>query len=239
MTSVQDSIHNDWESDILEQFDSYAREYDFPMLNNVYFYNADARLTAFRSSSEWLIVFQEIALSQKHGFINSISAYGNKIDKTGTQQAITVISGLPSKPIWDDDNNFLLDKWDFEMVINGAVRHFTPSPEDYKRAKIDVHSNMPAPVQVLRFLSSILSNGLFIKDDELLYICDRAGSDLEKFIQLEDWYHPDIAADELPSHSVCLRNLARAIAINDKNVYVCPKDRLNTHWSNWDQLYPI
>lgn len=235
MTSVKVS-HSNWEFDILQQLDSYAEEYDFPMLNNVYFYNADIRLTAFRNSSEWLIVFEEIAVSEKqYAFVNSVSAYGNKIEKAGAQQAITVISEVPGKPIWDENRNFLLDRWNFDVVINGKIRNFTPSPKDYKRAKVDVESNIKVPAQILSLLTFLIPNEFFLTDGRLLEICDRTNSNLEKFIQMEDWYHPNIADDELPSQSECLRSLALAIARNDQDLYTCPEEALNTHWSNWEE----
>jgi hypothetical protein len=233
MTSVKGSNSN-WENDILEQMDSYAKEYDFPMLNNIYFHNADVRLTAFRDSSEWLIVFEEIALSKKqYSFINSVSAYGNKIEKPGPQQAITIIAESPGKPIWEDNRNFLLDQWNFEVVINGEIKRFTPSPEDYNKAKIDVESNMEVSAKILRLLTFIIPNEFFMSADRLIEICARTNSNLENFIQIEDWYHPDIADDELPSQSECFQNLALAIARNDQDLYTCPEESINTHWSNW------
>jgi len=62
---------NGWYRTILEQLDDYAKEYDFPMLNNCYFDFTDIHLTVFRNSEEWLIVFEEIGVSKKtYAFTN-------------------------------------------------------------------------------------------------------------------------------------------------------------------------
>jgi len=223
-----------WQAEILEQLDTYAKDYDFPMLNNIYFHNADVRLTAFRNSSEWLIVFEEICVSKKQcSFINSVSAYGNKIQKPGTQQAITIISENPDIPIWDDNRNFLLDPWNCTVVINGELKNFTPSREDYSRARIDVESDLEVSAKILRLLTYKIPNEFFQTDKKLLEICGRTNLNLNKFIQIYDWYHPDIADDELPSQSVCLESLSLAIERNEKNLYRCPEDSFNTHWSHW------
>ncbi len=231
--SLARASHDEWESDILEQLDNYAKEYDFPMLNNAYFLNADVRLTAFRGSSEWLLVFQEILLSEQHGFVNSVSTYGNRVSNPGTQQAIPALSAPPNHSIWDGDRQFLLDQFDFEVVVGDNIRHFTPSREDYRRAGVDVDSDMPVPAQVLRLVAHLAPDDLFTADEKLLELCGRIDADVEKFMQLEDWHHPDIADDELPSGSECFQTLALAIARDDKSLYSCPENNVNTHWSNW------
>ena len=224
-----------WESEILDQLDRHAEEYDFPMLNNVYFGNADVRLTAFRSSSEWLILFQEIAVSYKQtSFVNAVSAYGNKLGTPGTQQAVAVISAFPESPMWDYNNNFLLNLYDFEVIIGGRARNFTPSQEDYRVAGIDVESNMETSAKVLRLLTYLIPGELFMQDDQLLGICGKNKSDLRKFLQIEDWCHPDLADDELPSQSICFQSLATAIAENNESLYACSEDGWNTHWSHWE-----
>lgn len=233
--AANESIANHWESEILDQLDNYAREYNFPILNNVSFHNADVRLKVFRSSSEWLIIFEEIALFQEYTFIDSVSAYGNKIEKPGLQIGIDdFILEAPGHLIWDNAGKFLLDKWSFEILINGQHRRFEPSSEDYANAKIDVKSKTPEPAKILRLLTFLMPNNLFMTDNRILDICGRTNCKLERFLLLDDWYHPNIADDELPSQSICLQNLAIAISRNDPNLYSCPPEMLNTHWSNWE-----
>jgi hypothetical protein len=41
---------------ILKDLDKHAREFNFPVLDNAYVEFAAARLTAFRSDKDWLLV---------------------------------------------------------------------------------------------------------------------------------------------------------------------------------------
>lgn len=231
-----ESNNNEWKTQILQQLDYFAQEYDFPMLDNIYNENADIRLTTFRSSTEWLLVFEEIALYKEHLFVNSLSAFGNKIIDSGIHEGIdNIISEVPGVPIWDESNKFLLSKWDFELVINGQEVKLTPTIEDYKNAGIEVNNTVSDPLKILRLLTFLMPEKFFLTDSEILKICGRENSGLKIFIQLHSWYHPNIANDELPSDSVCFQSLAEAVSKNDKSLYSCPESMNNTHWSNWNQ----
>lgn len=222
-------------SQILRQLDRYAEEFDFPMLDNVYVQLADVRLTAFRSPSEWLIVFEEVCLFQSHTFMNAVSAYGNKVEEPGAQLAVDdVITPAPGHPIWDDEGNFMLDPTNFEIQINGQTQSFTPSREDYERASLDLDSDVPDAVNILRLLTAQMPDQFLLDDARLLEICGRNDASLHRVLQLDDWYHPDVAADELPSENDCFRSLAKAIVEDDASSYSCPEESFNTHWSNWE-----
>jgi hypothetical protein len=164
----------DFESDILQQLDDYATEYDFPMLNNIYFLNADIRLTVFKNDSEWLMIFEEIAFDIKQkSFINSVSAYGNQIEQPGTQTAVDIISEIPRKLMWDEDGNFTINLYDFEVIINNEIKHFALSSNDYHLAGIDTESKMEKPAKILRLLTFIYPNQFFLSEEQLLGICGK------------------------------------------------------------------
>lgn len=44
--------------EILALLDREAKEYNFPMPDNISSYNAGMRLTGFRSDEEWLLLFE-------------------------------------------------------------------------------------------------------------------------------------------------------------------------------------
>jgi hypothetical protein len=236
--NTNDHQTSDWEHEILHQLDEYAGKYNFPMLDNLYIHNADIRLTVFRSNLEWLMIFQEIAYSERHGFVNDISAYGNKISNAGIQRGLTLASTVFGDSIFDDLGKCALDRYRIELKIRGNVLKLSPSKEDYERAGIHAESSTGSSIseciQILRLLTFLRPEEFFISDKELLDLCGRTDDGLEKFIQLEDWYHPDISSDELPSQSQCFQSLARAIARNDKKLYRCPPELWNTHWTNWE-----
>lgn len=227
----------DWEERILEQMDREAAEYHFPMLNNVYLRGADVRLTVYANVSEWLVVFQQIAVMEERDFVNVVSAYGNQISKPGTQQVVLVVEAPAGGRIRDENEHLSLDMWDFTIVIKGLVRHFAPTAKDYADAGVDIDDDAPASAKILRLLAAQIPEDLFLSDDQLLRICDRFEAGLNKFLQLEDWRHPDLADDELPSQSPCLRSLAHALSVNDPDLYECSANSFNTHWSIWEDMY--
>jgi hypothetical protein len=230
------SISTGWKSEILSQLDKAALEYQFPIFNNVNYPAAGMRLTAFRDDAEWLIVFEKVAYSDAEGtFLNMIYAYGNKLAKPGfqAQSVRRVVKEVPSDPIWDDEMNFLLDMSNFSLLINGSIRQFSPSEDIYNKAKINLNDDSDSALKVLRLIMYFIPDEVFSNDDELLAACNRAN--IPKFIQLNEWHHPDVLKGELPSHSVCFQTLAQAIAENKIELFSCPEE-INTHWSCWEYI---
>ena len=229
----------EWEEEILGQMDREAAEYRFPMLNNAYLRGADIRLTAFSGASEWLIVFQQIGVMEERDFENVVFAYGNRLATPGLQKSVSLVGPPPGGRIRDEDGYLKLDPWDFTISIRGQVRHFRPGKEDYAAAGVDVGGDAPTLAKILRLLAAQAPEELFLPDDELRQLCGRAGGTLKRFLQLEDWYHPDLADDEPPSMSPCLRSLAHALAMDDAGLYECPAPGFNTHWSRWEEIYRV
>ncbi len=95
------------------------------------------RLKVFRSSLEWLIVFEEIALTNDHSFMDLVFAYRSNIERPGCQQVVSLVSETQADPMWNDNHQFLLDRWKFELVINGRLSRFSPSSKDYSDVGID------------------------------------------------------------------------------------------------------
>lgn len=213
--------------EILHQLDLCAQDYNFPVLNNIYIQNADIRLTVFRNSQEWLIVFEEIGYSQKHSFINDISAFGNKLVKLGTQQAIPIIN-------LDENREILTDILQFKVRIYDTEYQVDLSEDELKKSGVLVDpQKVLEPIQILRFLTSKIPDKIFLSEVRLLEICNRQNKNLKKFIRLDDWNHPNIADDEKPSQNRCFQSLAKAIEKNIPGLYKCSEEDFNTHWSIW------
>jgi len=223
------------ERDILGQLDARDRDLDFPGLANVNYPLATARLTAFRGPDEWLIAFEIIAYAVKEGgFVNVVFAYGNRLEEPGWQTQIPVVTPAPNQPIWDRKGEFLLDLSDFQVEVRGSKQTFSPTANDYARAGIRPDSEMAPPLQLIRFLAYLRPGQLFLTDSELLEAVGAKDSKAQRFLQLDDWRHPDATEDERPSTSPCLRTLAKALAAGNASLYECSDQAKNTHWSNWD-----
>jgi hypothetical protein len=229
----------EWEKEILEKLDEAAEQFMFPGPPNEYYPHADLRLTAFRSPSEWLLVFEVPLFSRKDNeFQTVVSAYGNKLEEQNYQGHDVLVTGPEGSSLWDDDE-FVLDKFDFEVEVDGKARHFKPSQADYEKAEIDTgDETMEDPLQVLRFIAHKSPDSMFLSDDRLLEIVERSDADLKRFLKLDDWQQPDPVEEERPSDLECWRSLAKALAENDKKLYSCPKKSFNTHWTNWRDEEP-
>jgi hypothetical protein len=51
-------------------------------------------------------------------------------------------------------------------------------------------------------------------------------------LNLDQWYHPDLAGDEMPSGNETFQLIAKVLCSGDPSHYK-PTNKPNTHWSNW------
>lgn len=253
-----------WETQILKQLDKSFREGSFPHLStDEHGAYARSRLTAFRSSEEWLIVIEILAYVDEAGmFMDMVYAYGNKVKSPGFQvkprpshnwllrKASRPRLSLPVEVFvpspgehFTEENEWLPDLFNFEIVLHGQVRRFTPTRDLYHQVGIDLDQplsqnvNLDRYIQILRLLSYLIPEELFLPDDLLLRSLDRPIT-LSKLLQVYDeWHCPDPMAKELPSSTLCFQSLARAIAHNRPDLYECPPHLVNTHWSQWPNYF--
>ena len=61
---------------------------------------------------------------------------------------------------------------------------------------------------------------------------ERVPADLPRIFQLEEWHHPDLAGDELPSRSRTFQIIAMVLETGDADQYR-PVEEPNTHWRFW------
>lgn len=219
--------HPEWSDEILSQLDAKAREYDFPVLNNVYFCFLGVDLRAFRSDSEWLIAFQLIVLEETD-IVDSIYAFGNRLKKVGHQYSITAIPHAKEVLVVKADTAYSV-----VTEVHGRSCEFSFDAAEWnpRGATIDDPESM---AHVFRLAFAKYRSNFLISDADLLRYVGRVSSDVERFASLTGWIHPDIAGEdeELPSTSPSFRVLAEALASG-----VAPRtphlvdDNLN--WARW------
>ncbi len=221
---------------ILEILDKGAITYDFPMFDNNYFYFGKAKLTLYRNCNEWLTVFQRLSFSLKaKEFTNTIAAFGNCIEENGIVLIEPIICESSNDKMFKDDYTFLLNPLNFKVIIKGAEREFRPTKSDYEELGININNiKMPNEAKIVRYLAYTIPKELFFTDQELLKICKVKAEDIKVFLELNDWCHPDLINDEMPSENSCFRSIAVALEKNDPSLYQCPEKEYNTHWSNWE-----
>ena len=231
-----------WETEVLEQWNDPSLA--FPAIPPADWGYARARLTVFRSLTEWLTIFEIVGFdSEANSCLNQVVVFGNNIKRSLRQFSELVLSPLRSTPSYPDfnedaDGNILIHPLEFAVELRGYPQQFSFLETDYDRLGIDLtkrtSGQIDAAVKVLRLLTYIVPEQVFIPNEVLL---DRFGkpSNWVPFLQIYNWYHPDYRRHGRPSDSPCLRSLARAIARNNPSEYTCPPAFSNIHWSYWPE----
>jgi hypothetical protein len=221
----------------LRDLDKHAAEFNFPVLDNAYVDLAAMRLTAYKASNKWVILFEILGFSNQEGaFVNDLYAYGPCLDKEGLINSRTVLSSSTARPLSDPERGEWLANWEnWEVVVKGDIFKFTPQPFEYKEFHIEIPVNggqgTLSEANLLRFLVGKLGAAtFFMTDDELL--SELSGCHpVFKLIQTDAWQHPDIAGGEKPSESISLRSLLEALKAGNPNLF--KPGQINTHWWLW------
>lgn len=225
---------------ILEQLDNAADEYVFPMLDNGYVYPADVRLTVYRNSQDWLMIIEVLGAYTPRtcgcdSFQNCLHLFGSTLHrKPGPANVdfLHPIDSLQADPLFDDEYEWYLRAEARSLGIRGSVIVFDPSPEALALKGIEL-LNPPKvdPPAILRSLLPEHREELLASDDEL---AARNPKQLACWFRLNEWYHPDLADDELPSESETFQMISRVIETGDTSLYT-PTHPPNTHWKNWPE----
>lgn len=223
--------------DILHQLDTATEDYDFPMLDNGYYYHGDQHLRIFRDKSRWAILLEVLAYNNHHDGINGITTIANVFGNC-----------LTGKNDNDNFNNFafdngiqtfLHDKTNLVSYLNIEAKTIK-----VKEREIPIISNkehylmkgiqfeFDGMIQPWEFM-----RGLIPEQSKLFWLTREEASgkipiDLPVLMRLENWHHPDIACSENPSQTETFQQLADVIITGDKSIYNT-KEIKNTHWTNW------
>jgi len=223
---------------ILRDLDKHASEFNLPVLDNAYVEFAAARLSAFRDSRAWLIVFEILGFSTKEvEFVDDLYAYGSCVSSEGFIGAEVPVIPDSEQPIFDANTRECLADWSqWSIVKDGDRLSFSPTIEEYGEAGIAIQGP-PGPgtlreIELLRFLVHRLGEHLFLDDEALLGHFPTCKG-LVKFVQTTRWQHPDVADDEKPSEKISMRSLIEALAKNDSSIF--EPGRSNTDWKFWEQ----
>lgn len=86
-------------------------------------------------------------------------------------------------------------------------------------------TSIPAPSECDHFLFS----------PRAAELRERIPAELPQCLRLDEWRHPDLAANDLPSASPTFQMIADALATGDPERYQ-PAEPANTHWRNWPEV---
>jgi hypothetical protein len=221
--------------EILAQLDECARRYVFPMLDNGYVYPADVRLTAYGDGHRWALAIEVLGANPRaggHGCIqNVIYLFGNCLDRPpGTANGDFLFPTSDGDgPTFDDEYGWDVREEARTLRIRGVEVPIQRDPAHFARKGIVLEE--PPAITCAELLRALLPEHrdlLLASEDELR---ERV-SELPVLLRLDEWNHPDLAGDELPSESETFRMLARVLASGDSTAYQ-PSAPANTHWRHW------
>ena len=222
--------------DILAQLDKCAAEFTFPMLDNGYIYPGDVRLTIYRDNSDWLMVLECFGANPRTlgyaSFQNCLHLFGSKLHRppgTANEDFLFPVKSCPDHWIFEENFQWHVVKDAHAVTIRGQWVEFDLSPANLAREGIELLDGQLDAVAVMRSLLPEHRGLLLAWDEEL---AARNPHGLPVWLRLDEWHHPDVVRNELPSHSETFRMLADAVATGDKAKYR-PTRAPNTHWKNW------
>jgi hypothetical protein len=234
--------------DVLALLDKCCETFTFPMLNNGYIYLAATRLSLYRSVSDWAIVIEVFGFSPRAGMPNtSVQTFASRLHARDRERDYVNRMGydmyLANNPNNEFRNAFPVAKgpWqdpeDLEFLGGEATAVELrgksvqiPNLDEYERHSIALEE--PPRVRVFEFCRYLAD---IARDQVLATPQERRVSilpDMNQILQLEEWHHPDVADDELPSQSATFQQLAEALLTGDVTHYR-PTQLSNTHWCNW------
>jgi hypothetical protein len=223
---------------VLAQLDACAEAIEFPMLNNLYTDLGDVRLSAYGDERRWAILIDVICLfnrgSPPGDILDILHHMGNCVrgELGATNDDFLNVLHYDGADLEEGEEGafgFIPDRIQF-ITIRG---HRLPVPRDPARFAAKGIEQADPPhlhgAELLRALLPEQRHLLLATEDELRR---RIPRDLPLLLRLDEWYHPDVADDELPSETPTFQGIAEVLVWGDGNRYR-PPAKPNTHWKNW------
>jgi hypothetical protein len=223
--------------EILQQLDACAKQYTFPMLDNGYVYLVDTRLNAYRDATRWAMIIEIVGFSFRtgvpYGMQVVLYCFGNCLRRspgTANEDFLWFVKEDAEKLIFDDESSIRPSATSIQ--IRDQMVSIPRDPEAWTKKGIVLQSP-PAiqPYELMRVLVPEHRHLFLARDVELQ---QRIPTDLPLFLRLNEWNHPDLSGDSIPSRSRTFQMLAEAITAGDHRLYR-PTEPPNTHWSNWPE----
>lgn len=221
---------------ILAQLDNCAKEYTFPMMDNGYIYPVESRLRAYGDKKRWALLIEVIGYNTRgvghNGIYNSLYIFGNCLSfDPGIENTISLTKDDKVKT-FDKEYGEYLEPKASSFLLRGKKVPINHKPEFYSKKKIKLGKNPKIKVwQFLRGLMPEYRSEFLATEKE---IRTRIPKDLPLLLSAEEWNHPDLANGEKPGQNETFKMIAKVLETGDSKKYK-PKNKANTHWSNWPE----
>ncbi len=224
------------QGEILSQLDACCPDFTFPMLDNGYVYLADVRLSAYRTEAYWALIIETLGSNfRASGVYNALHCYGNCFAHPAglaDDGIVAVLDDPLNNPIFDEE-----DRWDVQqekgsLRVRGKTIAYDVSMKHLLEKGIGEDTWDSGGVTITELVRSLLPehHALLLATEEELR--QRLPFDLPLVLRLDEWHHPDVVEDELPSGNEAFQMIADVFVSGDPMRYK-PTLPPNTHWSNW------
>jgi hypothetical protein len=221
-------------TEILDQFDACIRECTFPMLDNGCVYPVDVRLEAYRDETRWAVVIEVVGFHYRAGGFDGISnclhLFGNCLKRRPGTANEDFLYPTSDGSQFDHEFGATVRPDAKSIRIRDMDVPLRLSQSAFEAAGIDLLEPPTVYIYELLRLLSRTHRRLFLATEEELR--DRVPPDLPMILRLDEWHHPDLAGDELPSENETFQMISDVLVSGDAGVYQ-PTLVPNTHWSNW------
>lgn len=223
--------------EILNQLDKCSENFTFPMLDNGYVYPAGTKLTAYRDDKRWVLIIEVIGFNYRggghNGMTNCLHIFGNCLDyEPGTQNDnfLYLTGDSDDCHTFDEEEHFYLNPQCSTLLLRNNSIPLIQDREKYKTAGIIPEDEEKINAfEFLRLLDKLYHKELVATEEE---IRERIPVDIPLILELQDWFHPDVANEELPGGNETFKQIAQVLESGTTEFYR-PKNKSNTHWSNW------
>ena len=224
------------EAEILGQLDDCALKFEFPMLDNGYVYPGDVRLHAYADQSRWALIIEHLGYHLRagnhDGVTNCLHYFGNCLPRkpgTANEDFLMVTADGPDQETFQEEVNCYLRNPKGEIYLRDELVPYDCTPDSLAEKGIPTVDEKPSGTELLRSLLPQYKNLLLANESELRM---QLPNDLPHLISLDEWYHPDLAGDDLPSANETFQMIATVLCTGEATMYK-PTFLPNTHWSNW------
>jgi hypothetical protein len=234
---------------ILRILDACSHANTFPMLDNGYVYLAASRLSAFHSATDWALTIEVFGYSPRAGTpdVHVYTFASHLVNRDPRERYVSEEAYLrylknnpnnesrffyPIEGSWQDDEiDEFVSADASDVVIRGTS---VPIPLRNAFSEYGIALEDPERLQVFelsRYLAATHRDAVLATSAER---CTSTPPELSLLLQLEEWRHPDLVNEELPSQVEAFRQLAEVLSTGDAARYR-PTESPNTHWTNWPE----
>ncbi|SFW34707.1 DUF7003 family protein [Chitinophaga sancti] len=222
---------------IRSQLDKCAEDYTFPMLDNGYTYPVVSRLSVYGDPQSWVILIEVVGYfnrqSGHEGVGNTRYVFGNHLSfEPGMKypDLFSLTADSEEGPTFTGDLHGTLNPDVHSMLVREKKVNIRHDPAFYESRNVVLED--PPAIMIYEFLRASLpelKDELLSTEEELR---NSFNQDLPLLLRLDEWCHPDLVEEEIPSKNETFRMIAALLETGDVSLYQ-PTKEPNNHWSNW------